>query len=179
MLKALGRMVVASLVLVVMVGCSQPLKSGAAAPDFTGTTDEGKSFRLSELEGETGVVLYFYPKDETPGCITQACAFRDRLARLNEKGYTVVGISCDSVDSHQSFKAKYSLPFTLVSDPNGDIARKYGVPLERKELAGKPTLLVDRHTFIINKDGTIKDHFEVEDPESQVRQTFEALEVPY
>jgi len=178
MIRTLWRVVVAGGLAMAAAGCQQPLKVGTTAPDFTGTTDEGKTFKLSDVKGKTGVVLYFYPKDETPGCITEACAFRDRLSQLQAKGYTVVGVSMDSVDSHKAFKAKYKLPFTLISD-DGTIARKYGVPLERKTLGGQPTLLIDRQTFIIDKDGKIKEQFRVEDPEEHVRKTMRALEVPY
>ncbi len=177
-MRTLCQVAIVGCVVVLATGCQQPLKVGSMAPDFTGMTDEGKSFKLSDLKGKSGVVLYFYPKDETPGCITEACAFRDRLAKLNAKGYTVVGISLDSVDSHKAFKAKYNLPFTLVTD-DGSIARKYGVPLESKNIAGKPTLLIDRQTFIIDKEGKIIEQFKVEDPEEHVRKTITLLEVPY
>ncbi len=179
MVKALWRCAAVAGLIMMVSGCQQPLKVGMAAPDFSGMTDEGKTFKLSELKGKSGAVLYFYPKDETPGCITEACAFRDRLSKLNEKGYTVVGISLDSVDSHKAFKAKYKLPFVLVTDEKGDIAKKFGVPLERKTIAGQPTLLIDRQTFIIDKDGVIKEQFRVEDPEEHVRKAMRALEVPY
>ncbi len=179
MIKALWRTVLCGALLVTAVGCQQPLKVGATAPDFTGMTDEGREFQLSKNMGEEGAVIYFYPKDETPGCITQACAFRDRLGKLADKGYTVIGISLDSVDSHKTFKAKYKLPFTLISDPQGDIAKKFGVPLERKELGGEPVLLAQRQTFILDENRNVENHFTVEDPEEQVRQTFQALEVPY
>ena len=179
MVKSLWGVVGCSMLLLVTVGCQQPLKVGSMAPDFTGVTDEGKTVSLSALRSNGGAVVYFYPKDETPGCITEACAFRDRLAKLQEKGYTVVGISCDSVDSHKAFKAKYRLPFALISDSDGAIARKFGVPAERKTITGKPSLLVERQTFIIDKDGKITQQFAVKDPEEHVRKTFEALEVPF
>jgi peroxiredoxin Q/BCP len=179
MIKALQRMAAFGGILAAVAGCQQPLKVGSIAPDFTGTTDGGKPFRLGDLKGKSGVVIYFYPKDETPGCITQACAFRDRLERLEAKGYTVVGISCDPVDSHQAFKAKYDLPFVLIADTDGSIAERFGVPMERKALGGKPTLLVDRQTFILDKEGKVIEQFKVQDPEEHVRKTFEALEVPY
>ncbi|MBN1344620.1 MAG: peroxiredoxin [Phycisphaerae bacterium] len=175
----MSRVAVCCGLLVLAVGCQQPLSVGAMAPDFSGVTDEGKTFRLSQDKGKMGTVIYFYPKDETPGCITEACAFRDRLGKLQEKGYTVVGVSCDSVDSHQKFKAKYKLNFALISDEDGSIAKAYGVPLERKTLGGKPSLLVERETFIIDKDGKITNQFKVKDPEEHVRKTLEALEVPY
>jgi peroxiredoxin Q/BCP len=155
-----------------IAGCERPLKVGTAAPDFTGITDEGKTFRLADLKGRCGVVLYFYPKDETPGCITQACAFRDRLARFESKGYTVVGVSLDSIDSHREFKAKYNLPLTLISD-DGKIARKYGVPMASKIIGGKPCLLLERETYVIDRDGIIRQHFDVKDPEEQARKAEE------
>ena len=165
--------------LLVAAGCQQPLGVGSVAPDFSGVTDEGKAIKLSDLMGDRGVVLYFYPKGETLGCVTQACAFRDRLGGLHEKGYTVAGISCDSVDSHKAFKAKHELPFTLIADSDGAIARKFGVPVEHKRLGDKPSLLVDRQTFIIDKERRIIQQFKVEEPEEHVRKTFEALEVPF
>jgi thioredoxin-dependent peroxiredoxin len=177
--KRLLTTVMCCVALVGVVGCQQPLQPGADAPDFSGSTDDGKTFSMRELMGEKGLVVYFYPEDETPGCITQACAFRDRLSKLNDKGYNVVGISCDSVDSHKKFKAKYNLPFTLLSDTDGTIARKFGVPMVRKGLGGQPTLLVDRQTFLIDKNGKIIDQFKVEDAAEQVRETFRALEIPY
>jgi len=179
MTRAGWRVVALGGVLVAASGCQQPLKVGSAAPDFAGTTDEGKTFKLSELKGKRGVVVYFYPKDETAGCITQACAFRDRLRELKAKGYTVVGISCDSVDSHKSFKAKYRLPFTLIADKDGGIARKFSVPMERKTIGGTPSLLIKRQTFIIDKEGKIVEQFQVDDPEEHIRKTFEVLDVPY
>ncbi len=150
--------------LLLAVGCQAGPKAGDMAPDFTANTDEGTTFRLSQMKGQHGVVLYFYPKDETPGCVTEACAFRDKLKEFDEKGYKIVGISCDSVKSHEAFKANRKLPFTLISDPAGHVARKYGVPLESKTIGAEPSLLVQRETFVIGKDGKIESRFKVKDP---------------
>ena len=179
MIKGLQLMGIAAGWLLVAAGCQQPLRVGSVAPDFPGVTDEGKAITLGDLMGDRGVILYFYPKGETLGCVTQACAFRDRLGGLHEKGYTVAGISCDSVDSHKAFKANHELPFTLIADSDGSIARRFGVPVEHKRLGDKPSLLVDRQTFIIDKERRIIQQFKVEDPEEYVRNTYERLGVPF
>ena len=165
--------------LALVVGCQQPLQVGSIAPDFTGVTDEGKTVTLNSLMGKSGGVVYFYPKDETPGCITEACSFRDRLGKLHGKGYQVIGISCDSVDSHKAFKAHHKLPFTLIADEDGKIARQFGVPLAKKTLGGEASLLVDRQTFVLDKDRKIINHIKVEDPEAHVRVTYETLAIPF
>ncbi len=179
MIKPLQQTAIVAGWLLVAAGCQLPLKVGSVAPDFSGVTDEGKAIKLSDLMGESGVVLYFYPKGETLGCVTQACAFRDRLGRLHEKGYAVTGISCDSVDWHKAFKAKHELPFTLIADSDGSIARRFDVPMEHKMLGGKASLLIDRRAFIINKERRIIQQFKVEDPEEYVRNTYERLGVPF
>jgi len=179
MRRAESCVVVCGLLLLFVVGCQQPLRVGSSAPDFSGVTDEGKTVKLNDLMGEKGVVVYFYPKDETPGCITEACAFRDRLGKLHAKGYTVVGISSDSVDSHKAFKAHHRLPFTLIADTDGAIAGKFGVPMAQKTLGGKPSLLIERQTFIIDKSGQVTERFAVKDPEEHVRKTFDKLGVPF
>ena len=179
MYKASRCTVVLGGLLAFIVGCQQPLKVGSVAPDFTGATDEGKTVKLSSLMGKNGSVVYFYPKDETPGCITEACSFRDRLGKLQGKGYQVIGISCDSVDSHKTFKAHHKLPFTLIADEDGTIARQFGVPLAKKTLGGEASLLVDRQTFVLDKDRKVLRHIEVEDPEAHVRATYETLAIPF
>ena len=179
MIKRLQRTVIVSGCLVVSAGCQQPLKVGSVAPDFSGVTDEGEVVKLSDLMGNRGVVLYFYPKGETLGCVTQACAFRDRLGRLYEKGYAVTGIRCDSVDSPRAYKARQELPFTLITDSDGAIARRFDVPLEHKMLGDTPSLLIDRQTFVIDKERRITQQFKVEDPEERVRKTVEKLGVPF
>lgn len=130
------------------------LTVGMPAPDFEAQDDAGKPFRLSQLRGRW-VVLYFYPKDNTPGCTREACSFRDRFAAFARSGAVVVGVSPDSVRSHQRFKERYGLPFTLVSDPGGRIAQLYGVWQER-QLYGRRFLGVVRTTFLIDPEGVIR-----------------------
>ncbi|MCS7169208.1 MAG: peroxiredoxin [Candidatus Kapabacteria bacterium] len=124
------------------------------APDFESVDDSGQPFRLSQLRGRW-VVLYFYPKDNTPGCTREACAFRDVHTVLTQQGATVVGVSPDSVRSHQRFKEQYELPFVLISDPGGQIAQQYGVWQER-HLYGRRFMGVARTTFVIDPGGVIR-----------------------
>lgn len=125
---------------------------GQAAPDFTAPKTGGGEFRLSDVKGQRAVVLYFYPKDETPGCTAEACAFRDSYEIFLEHGADVVGVSGDSVESHERFADRHELPFTLVSDKGGALRRLYGV---------KATLGVwpGRVTFVIGKDGIVRHVF--------------------
>ena len=129
------------------------LQIGMAAPDFTLLDKDGNPVTLSALRGRK-VVLYFYPKDNTPGCTRQACAFAGRLAEFERRGVTVVGISKDSVASHQKFAEKYNLPFLLLSDPDRVAIEAYGVWQEKK-MAGKVGMGVVRTTFIIDENGII------------------------
>ena len=126
---------------------------GKKAPDFTAATDGGKKLKLSELRGKP-VVLYFYPKDDTPGCTAQACGFRDAAPDFKKLKAQVVGISRDSVTRHDKFKAKYELNFPLVSDEDGKICEKYGTWIE-KSLYGRKYMGIDRATFLIDKDGVV------------------------
>jgi len=128
------------------------LEVGALAPDFTAETDEGP-VKLSALRGQT-VVLYFYPKDNTPGCTTEACDFRDRHASFKKKKVVVLGVSPDSVRTHQGFKQKHALPFPLVADPEKQIANLYGV-FQEKNMYGKKVLGIVRTTFVIDPEGKI------------------------
>jgi len=125
------------------------------APDFTLTTDGGGSISLKELKGKT-VVLYFYPRDDTPGCTAEACAFRDSLPDLSKVKAEVVGISRDSVGSHDKFKRKFKLPFPLASDEDGKVTEAYGVWVE-KSMYGKKYMGVERATFLIDGMGVIRD----------------------
>ena len=127
---------------------------GKKAPDFTGPTDGGGKLKLSELRGKP-VVLYFYPKDDTPGCTTEACGFRDAASDFKKLKATVIGVSKDSVARHDKFKAKYKLPFTLVSDEDGKICEKYGTWIE-KSLYGRKYMGIERATFLIDKDGVVR-----------------------
>ena len=131
------------------------LKVGDMAPDFTLTTDGGGSISLKELKGKT-VVLYFYPRDDTPGCTAEACAFRDSLPDFFKVKAEVVGILRDSVRSHDKFKRKFKLPFPLASDEDGKVTEAYGVWVE-KSMYGKKYMGVERATFLIDGKGVIRD----------------------
>jgi thioredoxin-dependent peroxiredoxin len=128
---------------------------GDQAPDFTLPTDaEGTEVTLSKLKGEK-VILYFYPKDNTPGCTKEACDFRDNFVQFKAKGIKVFGISKDNSKSHTKFKEKYSLPFTLLVDSNADVCEAYGV-IDKKSLFGKTFLGIKRTTFFIDEKGIIR-----------------------
>ena len=131
------------------------LKVGDKAPDFTLPTDGGGSISLKELKGKT-VVLYFYPRDDTPGCTAEACAFRDSLPDFSKVEAEVVGISRDSVASHDKFKKKFKLPFPLASDEDGNVTETYGVWVE-KSMYGKKYMGIERATFLIDGKGVILD----------------------
>lgn len=130
------------------------LNIGDKAPDFTLPTDSGQEITLSQLKGQP-VILYFYPKDNTPGCTKEACDFRDNFAQFKKKGVQVFGISKDSVKSHTKFKEKYSLPFTLLVDANADVCEAYGV-INKKSMFGKTFLGIQRSTFLIDPKGIIQ-----------------------
>ena len=130
------------------------LKIGDKAPDFTMPTDGGGSVSLASLKGKP-VILYFYPKDDTSGCTAEACGFRDSLPDYSGTGAVVIGVSKDSVASHDKFKAKYRLPFALASDGTGEVCEKYGTWIE-KSMYGRKYMGIDRSTFLIDKDGTLR-----------------------
>ncbi len=129
------------------------LAPGMKAPDFTAPTGDGGTFSLKAQKGKK-VVLYFYPKDDTSGCTKEACSFRDNYSALKKKGVVLVGVSTDSVASHEKFADKYSLPFTLVSDENKEIVGKYGVWKE-KNMYGRKYMGTVRTTFVIDENGII------------------------
>ena len=128
---------------------------GDQAPDFTALTDHGEALKLSDLRGKR-VILYFYPKDDTSGCTTQACGFRDQYPVIEEKNAVVLGVSPDSVKSHQKFKTKYNLPFTLLVDEDHAVAAAYGVWGE-KSMYGKKYMGMIRSHFVIDEQGKIVD----------------------
>jgi len=130
------------------------IEIGTTAPDFTMPTDGGGSVTLSALRGKP-VVLYFYPKDDTSGCTSQACGFRDQLPDFSAVDAAVIGESKDSVASHDKFKAKYELPFTLASDTDGSVSDTYGVWVE-KSMYGRKYMGLERATFLIDKDGVVR-----------------------
>jgi thioredoxin-dependent peroxiredoxin len=129
------------------------IEEGKPAPDFELQSDSGETVRLSDLRGKQ-VVLYFYPKDDTPGCTTEACEFRDAYDRYRERGIEILGVSPDNVASHQRFRSKYELPFTLLADPDHTVAEDYGVWGDRK-FAGKTYKGITRSTFVIDADGNV------------------------
>jgi len=133
------------------------VKEGKAAPDFTLPSSEGGEVSLKGLRGKA-VVLYFYPKDDTPGCTKEACAFRDTQAKVKRTGAVVYGVSPDSVASHEKFQAKYRLNFPLLSDPDKSVAKKYGA-FGEKVMYGKKVTGMIRSTFIIDGDGVIRKVF--------------------
>ena len=130
------------------------LDAGDRAPDFTAASTDGSPISLSDLRGKT-VVLYFYPKDMTPGCTTEACDFRDREAAIAKSGAVVLGVSPDSVESHRKFTAKHSLPFPLLADQDHALQAAYGVR-RPKSLYGRTFLGVERSTFLIDGKGVIR-----------------------
>ena len=127
---------------------------GKTAPDFTLARDGGGQVTLPELRGKT-VVLYFYPKDDTPGCTKEACGFRDALPDFSGIDALVLGVSKDSVAKHDKFKAKYELPFTLLSDEDGQACEAYGTWVE-KSMYGRKYMGIDRGTFLIDEDGRLR-----------------------
>jgi peroxiredoxin Q/BCP len=129
------------------------LEEGQAAPDFELAADDGSTVRLKSLRGEP-VVVYFYPRDDTPGCTREACSFRDQRSVLKKLGATVLGISTDSIESHGKFRDKYELNFPLLADPDHKVAEKYGAWRE-KNMYGKKSMGIQRSTFLIDADGKV------------------------
>lgn len=152
---------------------SDTIEIGQAAPDFTATTDTGETVRLSDYKGKR-VVLYFYPKDDTSGCTTQACGFRDNYVDIEEKNAVVLGVSPDGVKSHQKFKSKYDLPFTLIVDEDHSISEAYGV-WQEKSMYGRKYMGIVRSHFIIDEEGTIADTQIKVSPQDSVSKALNAL----
>ncbi|MHB8619926.1 MAG: thioredoxin-dependent thiol peroxidase [Chloroflexota bacterium] len=134
---------------------SVALKAGDSAPDFELPADDGSTVKLTDFRGRR-VVIYFYPRDDTPGCTTQACGFRDAYVDVEEKNGVVLGISPDGVSSHQRFKAKYNLPFTLLADEDHRVAQAYGVWAE-KNMYGKKYMGIKRSHFVVDEQGKLLD----------------------
>ena len=130
------------------------IEEGSPAPAFEARTDDGRTIRSDELRGKP-VVLYFYPKDDTPGCTTQACGIRDVYSDFRDRGAVVLGVSPDDEASHVKFKEKYGLPFTLLADSDHSVSEQYGVWGEKKYM-GRTYMGVYRWTFVIDEDGTVK-----------------------
>jgi peroxiredoxin Q/BCP len=149
------------------------IKVGDAAPDFSTVDDRDQPVKLSDLRGKR-VVLYFYPKDDTPGCTRQACGFRDIYSGLEELNSVVLGVSADSVESHQAFKSKYSLPFPLLVDADHAIAEAYGTWVER-ERDGQKFMGMARSHFVIDEEGKVIDAQYNVSPEDSVSLSMEVL----
>jgi thioredoxin-dependent peroxiredoxin len=133
------------------------IEEGSPAPDFELPSDSGETVKLSSLRGKP-VVLYFYPKDDTPGCTTQACGIRDAYGEFEQAGAVVLGVSPDDEKSHVKFRKKHELPFTLLADTEHEVAERYGVWGEKKFM-GRTYMGVKRWTFVIAEDGTVKKVF--------------------
>ncbi len=149
------------------------LKAGDVAPEFELQSDSGDTVRLSDLRGKK-VILYFYPKDDTPGCTREACEFRDRMPDIEREGALILGISPDNVKSHQKFKSKHELPFTLLADPDHAVAESYGAWGEKK-MYGKVYEGILRTTYLIDEQGKIEQVFEKVKPKGHSQQVLSAL----
>ena len=148
------------------------IKEGNKAPDFSGKNQDGNPVKLSSFKGKKNVVLYFYPKDMTPGCTTEACDFRDR--QKNFKNTVILGVSIDSQERHQKFIEKYDLPFPLLADVDKKVVQKYGVWQEKK-LYGKTFMGIVRSTFIIDKTGTVRKIFVKVKVKNHIEEVLNAL----
>ena len=149
------------------------LKENDLAPKFTLEADDGSKVRLADLRGQT-VVLYFYPKDDTPGCTKEACEFRDRTKDIDKSGAVVLGVSPDSVASHKRFREKYGLDFRLLSDPDHKVAEAYGV-WQLKSMYGRKYWGIARTTFVVNEKGRIARVFEKVKPAGHAAEVLNVL----
>jgi thioredoxin-dependent peroxiredoxin len=149
------------------------IEEGQEAPDFELTSDAGEQVKLSQFRGKP-VVLYFYPKDDTPGCTAQACGIRDSYDDFEERGAVVLGVSPDEESSHVKFKQKYGLPFTLLADPEHEVSELYGVWGEKKYM-GRTYMGVERSTFLIDPDGRIAKVMRKVKPDTHVERVLAEL----
>ena len=149
------------------------VKEGVTAPAFKTTDENGENVSLKDLRGQK-VVLYFYPKDDTPGCTKEACSFRDAFSKFKKRDIKILGISPDNEKSHQKFITKYKLPFTLLADKDHTIADAYGVWGEKKFM-GRTYMGIHRTTFLIDEKGKIKRVFEKVKPEDHADEVLEAF----
>ena len=150
------------------------LKEGSAAPAFTTKDAEGQTVQLKDFRGQK-VVLYFYPKDDTPGCTKEACSFRDAFAAFKKRGINVLGVSINNEASHKKFAQKYKLPFTLLTDTDHSISDAYESYGEKKFM-GRTYMGIKRNTFLIDEKGKIKRVFEKVKPEEHAREVLEAFD---
>jgi peroxiredoxin Q/BCP len=150
------------------------LKEGDKAPDFTAKDQNGKTVSLSDFKGKN-VILYFYPKDDTPGCTAEACSFRDNYQSMLSKGFEVIGVSTDDEKSHKKFEKKFSLPFTLIADTDKSIVEAYGLWVE-KNMYGRKYMGTARTTFIINAGGVIDKIISKVDTQNASQQVIDLLQ---
>lgn len=143
------------------------LRPGTMAPDFTAKNTDGDTVRLSDLRGKK-VVLYFYPKDDTPGCTVEACGLRDQYEKIQDLGAEILGVSVDDTGSHQKFTEKYNLPFQLIADTDRNITKEYGVYNEKSGMA-------KRWTFIIDEQGKITKIFDTVKPQDHPQEIIDSL----
>jgi len=149
-------------------------KEGDKAPDFTAKDQNGKTVSLSDFKGKN-VILYFYPKDDTPGCTAEACSFRDNYQSLLGKGFAVIGVSTDDEKSHKKFETKHNLPFPLIADPDHKIVEGYDVWVE-KNMYGKKYMGTARVTFLIDTDGVISKVIDKVDTKNSSQQVIDLLQ---
>jgi len=152
---------------------TEPVREGQTAPDFALTSDAGETVRLADLRGKQ-VVLYFYPRDDTPGCTKQACGIRDAWDDFRRTGAEVFGVSPDGETSHATFKNKYGLPFTLLADRDHELTERYGF-WKQKSMGGRKYMGVERSTVLIDADGTVKKIFRRVKPDDHAGQVLQAL----
>jgi thioredoxin-dependent peroxiredoxin len=150
------------------------VEEGAPAPDFELATDAGERVKLTDFRGKP-VVLYFYPKDDTPGCTAQACELRDEYSLFRQRGAVVLGVSPDDEASHARFREKYSLPFTLLADPDHSVSEAYGIWVEKSRF-GRKSMGIKRSTFVIDEDGRVARAMYGVKPEGHADRVLEVLE---
>jgi peroxiredoxin Q/BCP len=149
-------------------------KVGQPAPDFTLPSTEDKDVKLSSFKGKQAVVLYFYPKDDTPGCTKEACSFRDLRSLFNDHGAEILGVSPDTIKSHKKFQEKFHLTFPLLADADHGVAEQYGV-WQQKKFMGRQYMGIARTTFVVDKDGTIRAVFPNVKVEGHAEKVLDAL----
>ncbi len=150
------------------------LQAGDPAPSFEALDETGRPWALQDLSGQH-VVLYFYPRDDTPGCTKEACSFRDNMGAIKDAGAVVLGISADPADSHQDFREKHDLNFPLLVDEDAEISKRYGVWVE-KQMFGNEFMGIQRATFLIGPDGTLAHVWPKVKPEDHAEEVLEVLE---